>query len=158
MMMTDFTPLQVLGAASPDPTKHVNYTLGMVLGKDDFDQEFAYLSGRDAWMARDLLGCGTVRGLRVYTDSDPTTSTPEVVVDPGVAITPEGRVVRVRTKQCAVLNAWLSANKGAFSTVPAIPPATSATVTLYVVISYLGTPTDMVPIPGEPCRSEEDAS
>ena len=29
-----------------DPTKHVKYTLGMVLGVDDFDQEFAYLVRR----------------------------------------------------------------------------------------------------------------
>ena len=56
--------------AEPNPTKHVNYNLGMVLGVDDFTQEFAYLSGRDQWLARDLIGYGTVRGLRVRLEVD----------------------------------------------------------------------------------------
>ena len=64
----------------PDPTKHVNYNLGMVLGVDDFTQEFAYLSGRDQWMARDLIGYGTVRGLKIAVDSD--AKGPRVVVEP----------------------------------------------------------------------------
>ena len=34
-------------AIAPDPSKHVNYTFGMLLGVDDFKQEFAYLIGRD---------------------------------------------------------------------------------------------------------------
>ena len=33
--------------AEPNPAKHVNFNVGMVLGVDDFTQEFAYLSGRD---------------------------------------------------------------------------------------------------------------
>ena len=36
--------------AEPNPAKHVNF--GMVLGVDDFTQEFAYLSGRDQWLSR----------------------------------------------------------------------------------------------------------
>ena len=46
--MSSFAP-RVAGSAvtRPDPFKHVNYSLGMVLGVDDFTQEFAYLSGRD---------------------------------------------------------------------------------------------------------------
>jgi len=154
--MTALSPL--LATTTPDPTKHVKYTLGMVLGADDFDQEFAYLSERDQWLARNLLGYGTVRGLRVYVDTDPATSTPEVVVDPGVALTPEGHLVRVKVKQCAVLNAWLAANKGAFKVVPPVAPSPLSTIVLYVVIAYVATPTDMVPIPGEPCRSQDDAS
>jgi hypothetical protein len=139
----------VLATTPPDPTKHVNYTLGMVLGVDDFDQEFAYLSGRDQWLARDVLGYGTVRGLRVQVVDDPTQG-PEVIVDPGIALTPDGNVARVKVAQCAFLNSWLGANQAS------VGGGTS--VTLYVVISYQSTPTDMVPIPGEPCRSEDDAS
>jgi hypothetical protein len=159
---TTFNP--VLATTLPDPTKHVNYTLGMVLGKDDFDQEFAYLAGRDQWLARDLLGRGTVRGLRVHVEPDPTDGThgPEVVVDPGIAIAPDGNVLRVKVTQCAYLNAWLNAHAtvpvtsppaGGPEPVPAVPY-----VVLYVVISYKPTATDTVPIPGEPCRSEDDAS
>jgi len=40
------------GRRRADPSKHVNYTFGMLLGVDDFKQEFAYLSGRDhGWPA-----------------------------------------------------------------------------------------------------------
>jgi hypothetical protein len=53
----------------PDRAKHVNYTLGMVLGVADFNQEFAYLDGRGEWLARDLIGYGTVCGLKVSVDT-----------------------------------------------------------------------------------------
>ena len=56
--------------AEPNPAKHVNFNVGMVLGVDDFTQEFAYLSGRDQWLARDLIGYGTVRGLNVRMEVD----------------------------------------------------------------------------------------
>ena len=54
----------------PDPGKHVNYTLGMILGVDDFVQEFTYLNGRDQALARDLVGYGTVSGLQISVESD----------------------------------------------------------------------------------------
>ena len=53
-----------------DPTQHVNYAKGMVLGVDDFRQEFAYLSGRDQWLVRDAIGYGTASGLHVFVESD----------------------------------------------------------------------------------------
>ena len=54
-----------------DPTKHVDYQLGMVLGVDDFEQEFTYSSGRDKRIVRDLVGYGVVSGLRVTVDIAP---------------------------------------------------------------------------------------
>jgi hypothetical protein len=96
--MTTFTSTSVPRAAA-DPTKHVNYVLGMVLGVDDFNQEFAYLSERDRWLARDLLGYGTAWGLAVT--SGLGTRGPEVRVSPGVALTPRGHLVRVTPAQCA---------------------------------------------------------
>src|SRR5215510_14292294 len=80
--------------ADLNPAKHVNYTVGMVLGVDDFTQEFAYLSGRDQWMARDLIGYGTVRGLKVATEID-SVKGPRVIVDPGVAVSPSGQMICV---------------------------------------------------------------
>ena len=71
--------------AEPNPTKHVNYNLGMVLGVDDFTQEFAYLSGRDQWLARDLIGYGTVSGLKVDPEVD-VTKGPRIAVEPGMAV------------------------------------------------------------------------
>src|SRR3954467_13806188 len=92
--------------AEPDPTKHVNYTQGMVLGVDDFTQEFAYLSGRDQWMTRDFIGYGTVRGLNLRIEMD--VQGPRVAVAPGVAADPRGRLICVPLAQCCYLNKWLA--------------------------------------------------
>jgi hypothetical protein len=133
----------------------VNYTLGMVLGVDDFTQEFAYLSGRDQWLARDLGGYGTVSGLRVSIETD--ARGPRVVVDPGVAISPGGKFIRVCPAQCAWLNDWLAGVRDdpAFFARVGSPPASS--LRLYVTLCYRQCPTDLAPVPGEPCRTETEA-
>src|SRR5215207_10297648 len=133
-----------------DPAKHVNFTLGMLLGVDDFTQEFAYLSGRDQWLARDMLGFGTVCGLRVSVEPD--ARGPRVAVEPGTALTPHGQLVRVPTRQCAYLNEWLAAHDTAVTERVGSPPG----LRLHVVLCYRACETDAVPIPGEPCRSEDD--
>lgn len=138
--------------AEPDPTKHVNYNLGMVLGVDDFKQEFAYLSGRDQWMARDLIGYGTVRGLKVTIDED-TSKGPRVVVDPGVAVSPRGQMICVPSAQCAYLRDAIESRTEEVNRYLGSPPSSS--VQLYVVLCYRDCPTDNVPIAGEPCRSED---
>src|SRR4030081_1398325 len=94
---------------APDPSKRVNYTLGMLLGVDDFNQEYAYLAGRDQWMARDLLGYGTISGLRVTLDHP--AKGPRVSVSAGSALSPRGKMICVKPAQCAYLNDWLSANE-----------------------------------------------
>ena len=88
--MSSFTAKTASSGTAPlDARKHVNYTLGMVLGVDDFRQEHAYLSGRDQWLARDLIGYGTECGLRVSIEAEATG--PRLVVSPGVAVTPRGQ-------------------------------------------------------------------
>lgn len=141
------------GAAEADPRKHVNYVLGMVLGVDDFNQEFGYLAGRDQLAARELAGYGVVRGLRVSTVNDATKG-PEIVVSAGTAVTPEGRFVKVPLNQCVVLNEWIARNKARLPTPTAGNPKA---VTLCIVLSYAEQVTDLVPIPGEPCRTEEES-
>jgi hypothetical protein len=144
--------------APPDPFRHVYYTLGMVLGVDDFDQEFAYLAGRDRWLARAVLGYGTVCGLRVTTDVDAAKG-PRVVVAPGTAVGPDGRLVRVTPAQCAALNAWLARPENTAGIGPRLlgsPPHN--VLRLYVVLSYRESPSDPVPIAGEPCRSADQAT
>jgi hypothetical protein len=155
--MDPFTPRANASAAVPDPSKHVNFTLGMVLGVDDFTQEFAYLSGRDQWLARDLIGYGTAWGLRVRVETD-VEKGPRVLVEPGVAVSPRGQLIRVAPAQCAYLNTWLRANRAELEKhlISSSPPG-SATTTVYLVLCYRDCATDMVPIPGEPCRSEEEA-
>ncbi len=152
--MTTFEP-RVAGSTSspPDQTKHVNFTLGMVLGEDDFRQEFAYLAGRDQWSARDLLGYGTACGLRVTIENDE--NGPQVAVTAGAAVSPRGQLIRVKPTQCAYLNDWLALDKN--RTWLGSLVGTTATVRLFVVLSYRECRTDQVPIPGEPCRSEEES-
>ena len=146
-----------------DLTKHVNYTSGMILGVDDFTQEFAYLAGRDRWLARDALGFGTISGLQVVVDKEDG-KRPRVMVLPGVALSPRGQLICVSTAQCAYLNEWLAANKKELekpvkaetTSPPPDPPPPIEDVKLYIVLCYRDCPVDKVPIPGEPCRSEEE--
>jgi hypothetical protein len=148
--------MQTFTAASttaPDASKHVNYTQGMVLGADDFTQEFAFHNGRNEWLLRELIGYGTTTGLRV--SYDPGNGKPQVRVAAGAAVSPRGQMIRVCCDQCADLNAWLSTNQGQVTAQLGSPP--SANLPLYVTLCYRECPTDQIPIPGEPCRSEADA-
>lgn len=141
-----------LQVASPDPSKHVNYLLGMVLGEDDFRQEFAYHANRDQWLARDLIGYGTVRGLAVSTEAAGSNEV-RVRVEAGVALSPNGQLICVPEAQCADLNGWLKANAQAVhQAVGAVP----AKLTVYLTLCYRACPTDAMPIPGEPCRSDAE--
>ena len=159
--MSCFNKVSTVTANSDfDSTKHVNYTSGMILGVDDFTQEFAYLAGRDRWLARDALGYGTVSGLQVAVDKEDGTR-PRVMILPGVALSPRGQLICVSTAQCAYLNEWLAANvdelkKPVEVTSPPTEPVPLEAVKLYVVLCYRDCAVDRVPIPGEPCRSEEE--
>lgn len=157
--MNSFSPqLATPSAATADPSKHVNYTYGMVLGVDDFTQEFAYLAGRDRWLARDCLGYGTVSGLAVAVEQNAGTGDTEVVVTAGTAVSPRGQLIKVTPTQCAGLNKWLANDQNAQAVKEqlGLPPA--APLHLYVVLCYRECATDSVPIPGEPCRSEDAAT
>jgi hypothetical protein len=147
------TRTAVANGGVPDPSKHVNYTLGMVLGVDDLVQEFAYLSGRDRWLARDLIGYGTAVGLEITTDTGD--GGPEVVVGAGTALTPGGYLVRVPKAQCARLNAWLDAHRA--DVLAHAGSGAESSITLYVVLGYRDCPTDAVPIAGEPCRTDDES-
>ena len=151
-MPTSVTPSR----ATPDPGKHVNYVLGMVLGVDDFTQEFAYLAGRSELSARELGGYGVLRGLRVHSPAPPDAAKgPEVVVSAGTALTPEGRFVKVPLTQCAFVNEWIARNKSVLESRGVVVPGPP--LGLFVVLSYAERTTDLVPIPGEPCRTEEES-
>ncbi|HET7400635.1 MAG TPA: hypothetical protein VFJ62_02610 [Usitatibacter sp.] len=157
-----------LEPATFDPAEHVNFTKGMVLGVDDFRQEFAYLSGRDEWLARDAVGYGTLSGLHVFVEEGGAEG-PRLHVSAGSALVPSGKHVCVGADQCAVLNKWLAkpANAAivnqvldpgaATSSPPMSPPdGTSGTISLYLTLCYADCTAFPVPIPGEPCRSEAD--
>jgi hypothetical protein len=151
-MTTFVSQVATPGEASPDSTKHVNFIQGMVLGADDLKQEFAYLSGRDRWLTREVLGYGTACGLRVTVELD--ARGPRLKVAPGVAITPGGYLVEVSSAQCAYFNDWLNAHQAELINLGGSPPAFA--VRLYLSLCYRECPTDEIPIPGEPCRSEDE--
>ena len=151
-MTTQLFRASTLEAREPDPSKHVKYTLGMLLGVDDFNQDFAYLIGRDRWFARDAIGYGTLNGLHVTWES--SAKGPRIVVTSGTALTPRGQLVCVKPAQCANVNDWIAANKKDVAALLASPVA--ATLPLYLTLCYRDCPVDRVPIPGEPCRSEDE--
>ncbi len=146
-----------------DLTKHVNFTSGMILGVDDFTQEFAYLAGRDRWMARDALGYGTISGLGVRIEKDAEKGF-RVMILPGAAVSPRGQFICVPAAQCAYLNQWLAANAkdlnkhlpGGSASPPLTSPPIDDELTLFVTLCFRDCLTDNVPIPGEPCRSEDE--
>jgi len=164
-------PVTLLAGVPADPSQHVNFERGMVLGVDDFRQEFAYLSGRDHWLARDAIGYGTLSGLRVHAE-DGGADGPRLHVTAGSALTPSGRLVCVGADQCAQINRWLAkADNAALvnrllnpvsppmspPVPPPMPPAVdSGEITLHLVLCYADCLTRPVPIPGEPCRSEDE--
>ncbi|MFN7803711.1 MAG: hypothetical protein ACK5TO_06845, partial [Planctomycetaceae bacterium] len=91
----------------------------------------------------------------------------QIEVGPGTAVVPSGRRVVVSATQCARLNDWLRRELPALQTLltaqsptpgatPAVDPL-KGTVTVAVVLSHVDCPTDRVPLPGEPCRTEEEA-
>ena len=165
-------PVSTLTGTPPDPTQHVNYARGMVLGVDDFTQEFAYLSGRDRWLARDAIGYGTLSGLRVFAEDDGTEG-PRVHVTAGSALVPSGRQVCIAADQCCVLDRWLARSENAvivsrllnpaspplsppLSPPAAPPPGETGVISLFLTLCWADCQTRPVPIPGEPCRSEDE--
>lgn len=153
-----FTPdTSAVQAQAPDAGLHVNYVRGLVLDVADFTQEFAYLAGRDQWLVRDAIGYGTLRGLQVgVTDTGglPGTETKwKVTVSGGSAADPCGHLVCVPREQCGYLDRWLTQTATEVSKAMAASGGTR--LDLHVVLSYADYPTQSVPIPGEPCRSED---
>jgi len=154
-------PSVALASPAADPALHVNYTKGMVLGVDDFTQEFAYLSGRGQWAAREMLGYGTTSGLAVGLDDTPPTDSspggPRVHVKPGAATVPGGKQVCVPAEQCCVINQWLAKPGNAAKVGTLIDPAASPpqALSLYLTLCHAECTTLPVPIPGDPCRSED---
>jgi hypothetical protein len=109
---------------------------------------------------RELAGYGTIAGLAVIAED--TATGPRLRITRGSAATPGGQLVCVPTDQCGALNAWLGvqANSDAVTRLlgagsPPLPPATPQTLPLCLVLCFADCLTTPVPIPGEPCRSED---
>jgi len=134
-----------------DPLKRMNYTFGMLLGVDEFNQEQTYLLAKDRSQYRLAHGYGTICGLQVKIVTAPDL---EVQVSQGVAISPRGEEIHVRQLMCARINDWLTNNESVLQEIFGVAPVS---LSLCVVLCYRECPTDSVPVPGEPCRTQQDA-
>ena len=143
-------PSVALTQSGQNPALHVNYAKGMVLGVDDFTQEFAYHANRDQWAVRELLGYGTTSGLAITVENGGADEGPRVMVKRGAAAAPSGQLVCVANDQCAFINKWLAKPENAAKIVPL-----STSISLYLTLCYRDCTTMPVPIPGDPCRSED---
>lgn len=143
-------------AARPpaDPSRHVNFTAGMVLGVDDYQQEFAYHSARDKWIVRELGGYGTLSGLAV--DLETGAEGPRIRVSAGAAAAPSGQLICVARDQCGPLNAWLARPLVKETVDKLANGQANATLQLYLTLCYVDCAVADVPIPGEPCRDDEN--
>src|SRR5262245_54666693 len=144
--MSAFTTCAAPPALMPDPGKRVNYTQGLVLGVDELLQEFTYLSRRDEALVRDVVGYGTVAGLRIE-EALSRDGNPALVVGSGAALSRHGRPIRVAMAQTVDLNAWLESQQAAF--LPFLRPGSdsppSEVLRLAVVLGYRECATDNVP-------------
>ena len=153
-------PVTTLTSPPLDPSQHVNYARGMVLGVDDFQQEFAYHSERNQWLARDAIGYGTLSGLKLYGE-DAGADGPRLHVTSGSALAMSGKLICVAADQCCVINKWLAKPDNAATVmrrlgVPTPSDGTTGTISLYLTLCYTDCQTAPVPVPGEPCRSEDE--
>lgn len=145
--------------ASPasNPSHHVHFSTGMVLGVDDYAQEFTYHNARDKWIVREFGGYGTISGLAVSVENG--TAGPEIKVTAGSAATPGGDLVCVKSEQCGKVNAWLARDDIATRVAEIaaeVNPLTDANLKVWLTLCYTSCAIAPVPIPGQPCRSEED--
>lgn len=151
-----------LVTGAPNPMMHVNFVKGMVLGADDYRQEFAYLSNGYQWAIRELIGYGTASGLAVKIEDDGSNG-PRIQVSPGAAVPPSGRMICVGAPQCGWINDWLAkpevakelANRLTEGSPPASPPDIGR-IDAYLTLCFRDCAVLPVPIPGEPCRSDDE--
>jgi hypothetical protein len=144
-------------AAVSNPSHHVHFSTGMVLGVDDYAQEFSYHSARDKWIVRDFGGYGTLSGLAVSVEAG--TEGPQVKVTAGSAATPGGQLICVGADQCGSLNGWLARDDIAAKVAQIaaeVAPDTDANLKVWLTLCYTSCAIAPVPIPGQPCRSEDD--
>lgn len=144
----------VTGIAQSDPTRHVNFVTGMVLGVDDYAQEFAYHAERAKRIVRELLGYGTVAGLAVGLED--SAAGPRARVSAGSAAAPSGQLICVGRDQCGEIDAWLKRSVVKAELDARADGANALDLTIYLTLCYTDCPVDEVPIPGEPCRSPEN--
>lgn len=154
-MGCDCSPFSaVIATRRADPARHVNFVTGMVLGVDDYAQEFAYHAERDKRIVRDFLGYGTVSGLAVSLENSGAAVRARVTA--GSAAAPSGQLICVGRDQCGEIDAWLKRPEVKAELDARANGANTLDLTVYLTLCYADCAVDAVPIPGEPCRSPEN--
>lgn len=149
--MSDFNN-ETIKQKSPDPYRRVKYSMGLVLGLDEFEQEQLYFLEKNRLHNRALHGYGTVCGLNVSVRDNQGKT--EVVVAPGIAVAPEGQEIRVQVTQCGDIDLWFDRNQDEIKK----SISEEGTIKVYVVLCYRECERDRMPVPGIPCRSQEESS
>ncbi len=85
-------------------TDRLNYAEGMMLDATDFADEQLYHRARLARSLKYLFGTGTAAGLEVV----PHAAGRELMIKPGLAIDPVGRLIELRTPVCVNLAEWFA--------------------------------------------------
>jgi hypothetical protein len=154
--MNGFSPCATgMSTRAGDPRKRVNFVQGFVLSADDLSQESTFLADRAESIARNLIGYGTVSGLRVTRETLPGGA--GLVVGAGLALSPRGRPIVVTLPQAVALDEWVDARRTdvAYHVTPGFDSPPNDLLRLFVVLAYRQCPTDDKPGPGEPCRTDE---
>lgn len=95
---------ELLDAPEPD---RVNYRFGVMLDHTDFVVEQSYHRGRLARALAYLHGYGTAAGLEVVWEERGGPDDEEIVIRPGIAVDPIGRLIEVPRDRCVRLRRWL---------------------------------------------------
>jgi hypothetical protein len=90
-----------------EATDRAYYATGVLLDTADFVAEQTYHRGRLARALAALHGVGTAAGLKVdYEEHNPAQVEGELVVHPGLALDPLGRLVEIPSKACIRVKRW----------------------------------------------------
>ena len=97
-------------------------------------------------------------GLAVVVEDDGANG-PRARVSPGAAAAPSGQMICVGAPQCGSINAWLTDPAVATeitARLSAESPPDAGLITIYLKLCYRDCAVLPVPVPGEPCRSDEE--
>jgi hypothetical protein len=119
------------------PLSRPNYISGQLLTAEDLKDEQTYHLEKQRRHNRSLHGHGVVWGLEVVVSSPNLESAQRVIVSPGFAIDRNGDEILVPAEQQANL---LSAGEDE---------------RLWVLLNYVETPADSVPVPGGSAESDQ---
>lgn len=147
--MTDCIAAATDVAALP-PNKRDIFTFGMVLGVNEFRQDQVHFEWKHR-LGNLTHGSGTVCGLNVTAEPFDGGRDARIRVSSGYAISPQGNWIWVDRDQCGQLNQWLQKQQADSGS--RLAPGN---YTAYVTLCYVECPTDVVPIAGKPCASDED--